>query len=746
MDEAYYQLLEYFNGQGQELPWKCLKVLNKQVYGWIEYVEQLPCVNEEQVQRYYTRCGMLLCLLSILGGTDFHYENIIASGEHPTPVDLEMLFQPYITDGTKISIDSQYAEVNRTGLLPPPQENPSNKSPDLSGLTGGRNQKTPFEIPEWENINTDKMDYIMTHQIMKPGKNHNYLNSQLTTPCDYKEELISGFQKMYELIVTHRDQILAKEGPLESFNGKRCRFVFRPTRLYTFYLYRTLSSHQLKDGVDRSIEFDKLSKRFITSDLDSALWPLLREEHLSLEKMDIPYFSFQTNGSSLNISEHQELENVFQPNAMTMVHNCIENLSASFLNQQIASIKKVLAANSITSGLKKDLLDQAILIGESVQKKYLSSSTPISSIVGFNLYAGSLGVAFFYAALAMITLQHQFRQQALEEIHVFRKEFQGTRAENYVDQYGIGGTTGLGSIVYALVRIYDFLGEQFILDEAKRIAKMVTVDRISDDQIFDIMSGSAGAILGLIPLYKATGQEEILKQTVTCGKHLLNHRVKSDSGYRAWDNRLPKTLAGKLPTGFSHGAAGIAYALARLFQITNQIEFKHAAEEAIEYENSMYSAAQRNWADYRVSLMQAGHSPYYMETWCYGWPGIGLSRLGIQSIWKSAVLERDMAIAVENAKESKMKELDHLCCGNFGVIDFLLTAANQLPNEELYHCAVKQADFVLARAKRQSNFRLDKQVSENQMNHSLFRGLTGIGYELLRLAAPKQLPSVLLLQ
>jgi len=53
-----------------------------------------------------------------------------------------------------------------------------------------------------------------------------------------------------------------------------------------------LFSHQLKDGMDRNIELDHLSKQFITSVSNNVLWPILKEEHLALEKMDIPYFSF----------------------------------------------------------------------------------------------------------------------------------------------------------------------------------------------------------------------------------------------------------------------------------------------------------------------------------------------------------------------------------------------------------------------------------------------------------------------
>jgi lantibiotic modifying enzyme len=87
---------------------------------------------------------------------------------------------------------------------------------------------------------------------------------------------------------------------------------------------------------------------------------------------------------------------------------------------------------------------------------------------------------------------------------------------------------------------------------------------------------------------------------------------------RAWP-----TLNGRLLTGFSHGAAGIAYALTRLYEITCKDTLLGAAQEAVEYERSVFMADFDNWPDLCYS------EPMEVDTsaWCHGATGIGLSRL-----------------------------------------------------------------------------------------------------------------------
>ena len=74
-----------------------LKILNYATHGWCEYVSALPCKDELEIKKFFQRSGMLLCLVHVLEGQDFHYENLIAQGENPVLIDLEALLHSQIS-------------------------------------------------------------------------------------------------------------------------------------------------------------------------------------------------------------------------------------------------------------------------------------------------------------------------------------------------------------------------------------------------------------------------------------------------------------------------------------------------------------------------------------------------------------------------------------------------------------------------------------------------------------------------
>ena len=53
-------------------------------------MEETPCHSREELRRYYRRNGILLGICYLLGSRDLHYENVIAHGEYPVIIDLEM--------------------------------------------------------------------------------------------------------------------------------------------------------------------------------------------------------------------------------------------------------------------------------------------------------------------------------------------------------------------------------------------------------------------------------------------------------------------------------------------------------------------------------------------------------------------------------------------------------------------------------------------------------------------------------
>jgi type 2 lantibiotic biosynthesis protein LanM len=163
LDQAFFALLSWCHARGLTPGLKILQVLSRPTHGWMEYVEQLPCASQQEVQSYYQRSGILLGLLYVLGATDVHYENLVACGEHPVLVDLEMVVSPgwapllqYKTKANNLTHPGEiYMQtVLYPGLLPDRTcYKGVNRAVDLSGL--GWMEDIEDTAICWQYINTD---------------------------------------------------------------------------------------------------------------------------------------------------------------------------------------------------------------------------------------------------------------------------------------------------------------------------------------------------------------------------------------------------------------------------------------------------------------------------------------------------------------------------------------------------------------------------------------------------------------
>src|ERR1019366_5742068 len=166
-----------------------------------------------------------------------------------------------------------------------------------------------------------------------------------------------------------------------------------------------------------------------------------------------------------------------------------------------------------------------------------------------------------------------------------------------------------------------------LIADAKNAASMFTSDLIAADRSFDVMEGSAGAVLGLLKLYRVTGDPSVLDLATKCGDYLLRQRqtvLRGDQRSFGWG-------AGKQLNGMSHGAAGFAYALTSLASATGKNEFAGTARECIEFENTSFSSSHNNWPDFRAE--GSGTEPSWPCQGCHGASGIGLARIGMLRQW-----------------------------------------------------------------------------------------------------------------
>jgi lantibiotic modifying enzyme len=165
------------------------------------------------------------------------------------------------------------------------------------------------------------------------------------------------------------------------------------------------------------------------------------------------------------------------------------------------------------------------------------------------------------------------------------------------------------------------LHDDELLADVHVAAEQFTDDVIAADKLLDVIGGSAGAILGLLRLYRDTQSGDVLRRATKCGEHLLGQPRIGPEGRRSWvgQGSGPRVL-----NGMAHGAAGFAYSLASLSAATGREEFVRAASECIAFENSSYDAEHNNWPDLRGVA-----EPAWPCQWCHGAPGIGLARIAM---------------------------------------------------------------------------------------------------------------------
>jgi lantibiotic modifying enzyme len=169
----------------------------------------------------------------------------------------------------------------------------------------------------------------------------------------------------------------------------------------------------------------------------------------------------------------------------------------------------------------------------------------------------------------------------------------------------------------------------------------------------DLLSGRAGAIVALLLLREALGEHDLLDRAAVLGDQLLRAAEKEQSGYswRAAAHRFPYNL-----TGFSHGTAGIGYALLELHAATGEAKYRQGAEEAFAYGRSWFDREEVNWPDLRsaqkrTSRKQLGRLPY-VSYWCHGAPGIGLSRLRAYQLLGDDLYRQEAQYALETTRRA----------------------------------------------------------------------------------------------
>lgn len=372
----------------------------------------------------------------------------------------------------------------------------------------------------------------------------------------------------------------------------------------------------------------------------------------------------------------------------------------------------------------------------------LRAGEPVMATLGASLWDGTAGVGLFLAQLFARTGKAKHGETAVGALrHALRASKRETGRYPPLSFY-----TGRLGVVWATRLVSEWTGRDDLSAEAEETLPTLLTE-LDGEHLLDVMSGNAGAILGLLDLHRRTGSPDLLRAAVTLGEEIRG-AATSEGGKRVWRNRRVSGLAESalFLTGLSHGAAGLGLGLLELFPVTGREQFLTDALAAFDYEDALFDSKRGNWPDLRGA--EDGGSGAPMTAWCHGAPGIGLARARAAAIdpERASTYRKSGRRALTTTVSSLREGLatpgadSCLCHGQCGLIETICLASGPL--------AASSSDglprrALLRLAGRYGGRGWPSGLRTRRRNPSLFLGEAGAGYTLLRIQCPRSVPSIL---
>src|SRR6185437_14166263 len=370
---------------------------------------------------------------------------------------------------------------------------------------------------------------------------------------------------------------------------------------------------------------------------------------------------------------------------------------------------------------------------------------PVLSLAGWavepltpDTYSGLAGLAVLFAAYqreatagrvdaldeAPALLAATLRTMRAAEDYASRR-----RSQTQTRPPSVGGYVGLGSQIWAWLTLRQWGVAHDGLVRAQALAGLVPA-AAADSDGHDLLTGMAGAIVPLLQLSAATGEQQWQDEAAAIGDRLALAAERKD-GSACWPSpRWPEGIG-----GFAHGVTGIGWALARLNLATGQPAVAATARAAFAFEEALYDPGLGGWLDLRDV-----HRQTTVSTWCHGAVGIGLAAFDLAAQgWPvpPGVLDKAVA-ATERLGFGWNHTLCHGDLGSWELIDTALATGPAPADLERRRLAARVITSLEANGPVTG-------MSRDAFTPGLLPGLSGIAYQLLRLHPANDLPSVLTL-
>lgn len=740
-EQAYMELLQWISKM-IKVSQKKYEFLTYEDHSWSTIVEYEECISQKQLHDYYTRLGVQLLLIYVLGTKDLHYENLIASGPYPVFVDLETLtnikFNCKRVSAKEEIIYELLQSVLYTGVLPFYAWNREGTGINSSAISGKGDQTYPFKVPVIVDGGTEKMRIEYHYLTSKNKQNIVTVGGIFHDPTNYKEDLIAGFKSAYRCILENKTIFYSL---LMKMENVKSRYLVADTQRYAMLLASSYHPTLLKDGAVREVFLYSMWKgREEKAIVDCEVKELLSG--------DIPYFYFFMNSKSIENIRGEKITNYFEKRPIDLLYEKVKKMNVKDMEKQCEYINWVMDATSenFVENINKVYLVEEVYRGKSIaqhdkdaiiddltnriinQAIWNETKTEVSwSIFQFASNGKTWDIKpmnfYLYGGLAgMLLLLYEMKDKEKRAVKLydtvkemlFRYTDEMSKSMILEKDKRVGMYDGESSIVYAYLILHN-KGEKDFLQHA--IKHAVVVERLIEyDKKYDIIAGNAGSAQIMMMLYEITREEKylLLAERAVLMLRESAQRQEKGVGWKVEKDTSPMA-------GMAHGNSGILIPVLKLWKLTKKEEFEQFAEDIWSYENSLYDYQTENWKDMRTGESEV--EGIGAVAWCHGAPGILLARilsyrLVNSSKWKSRIYE-DIKKAYLTTKKYWTRDSWSIChgnCGNYGIL--LIAAKDILTNNEIMNNGFPEMSFKL--------------LQQEKLNPGLFSGYGGILYALLK--------------
>lgn len=713
-----------------ELP-PAARALDCGTHGWMEWIGAAELPDEASADEWFRRAGALVALAEMLGAEDLHAENLIAARSGPVVIDAEMLAQPDRPGG-----DSRQRFAG--GLLRRAGAGTGDRIENWAGLHPVVPRTVSTQAQSWRDLGGDGIAPVAGEIVTAPLPNAPRLAGRQLEPSAHAAALAFGHRRTWERLLACRTELLAADGPLDELTGVSTRLLFRPSQEYATVLDRLKTPRWQREGASAGILLEALARPFATAGRAPLAWPLVGVERAMLEALDVP--RFEVGADRLEVDScGRRAGGLILRSTRAAIAGRLTELSEAAIARRAEVLAAALSAPagpriSLAPAEGPDATARALALADRLAGFELEraryegareSHAPDRRLRELALYDGDLGRALVLALADRLDGGERFAAVDSRLAATLQRWAEGAAPS----ALPIGGLEGTGAVVWGLVALASLRSADSAvwLDGARRFAEITALPGAALPPVHDLFGGTAGAVLALLALAEATGEEHWRGRALVLGEHLIAAGSPAPEGGLAWSG---KTAEPPL-TGFAHGSTGIARALAALWQATGEARFAGGVAGALAFERGRFDARSGDWPVVRPGVGENEERRVAMTAYCHGGAGIALGRALLPIGLSDENFSGEVDLAVAATIRAGLGDFDHLCCGAAGRLAILGEVGVRLGREDALAAASSGLERLFTRPTRLPA----SSRAQPEVEAGLFRGLAGVAWVGLFAAA-----------